>query len=73
MRLDRFLARRFRTWTRTTFSRCIRQGLVQDEDGRALRADPPPPSLCEAISERPPPRGSIRFQKIASSAARSRI
>lgn len=38
MRLDRFLARRFRTWTRSTFSRCIRDGLVQDASGRALRA-----------------------------------
>lgn len=38
MRLDRFLARRFRTWTRSTFSRCIREGLVQDAEGRRLRA-----------------------------------
>jgi len=38
MRLDRFLARRFRTWTRSTFSRHIRAGRVQDQDGRTLRA-----------------------------------
>ena len=39
MRLDRFLSRRFRTWTRSVFSRHIRAGRVREpSSGRALRA-----------------------------------
>lgn len=38
MRLDRFLARRFADRSRSELARGIRAGLVQDEDGRPLRA-----------------------------------
>lgn len=38
MRLDRFLAARFQDWSRSGFSKAIKDGQVRDPEGRPLRA-----------------------------------